>query len=87
MEQEKIDEELELGKNIIRAEGINFGTFKWLLKPFFVNSEKIDEDSWVHFYNTYAEMRAHYSITVREWALEYFLDFNSEEHSYWLYKN
>ena len=87
MEEEEVDQELELGKSIIRAEGINFGTFKWLLKPAFENPHKIEEDSWVDFYNDYAEHRAHYSTPVRDWALEYFQDFNSEEHSYWLIKH
>lgn len=79
------DSNIEDGKKLLRSEGVNFSVFKSQMRTFFRNSQEIDEDSFVEFYNIFAERKSRYpKEKIGHWAAEFFQDFNKDEHSFWL---
>jgi hypothetical protein len=77
----KTDFNIEKGKEIIRKEGINFSTFKLLVKSRMTNMKKVSEDEWVFAYESYAGCRASGKQTVENWAEEYYQEWAIPEHS------
>lgn len=79
--------EIEVGKAVLRAEGLNFLHFKIRMRNYFINGDQIDEDSMVQYYNDFASTKAHYANeNLRHWAASCFQDFNKDEHQFWLKK-
>jgi hypothetical protein len=80
-------QQIEDGKAILRGAGINFTVFKGELAKVLLNTEELDEDEWVEYYNLYSRAVGAVSFEpVNEWAKYFFQHFNKKEHRIWLKK-
>jgi hypothetical protein len=80
-------QQIEDGKKVLRERGINFSIFKTDLSALLVNARLLDEDDWVDFYNAYARgIGAKVFQTIKDWAKDFFQDWNKKEHRIWLRK-
>lgn len=82
----RIELTVERGKKILRDENINFSMFKALLPNFLHHTNRLDEDDWVSYYNSYAGCvgAANRYELVGDWAKEWFQDYNKDDHRIWL---
>ena len=79
---------IEKGKAMLREKGINFSAFRAAMKTILSGTEVLDEDEWVHHYNTYAGCVGSTGFeTIKDWAEEFFQEFNKKEHRIWLRKS
>lgn len=79
---------IEKGKSILREKGINFSAYRAEMKKLLAGTEALDEDEWVHHYNTYAGCVGRTGFeTIKDWAEEFFQEFNKNEHRIWLRKS
>lgn len=81
----KVEQDIEKGKTILRGKGCNLTAFKKELAELLDGTGKLDEDSWVDFYNSYSWCCGCMGYeTIKDWATEFFQDFNKKHHRVWL---